>query len=421
MSKKKGIITAIAMMMLILVVLALIFFMNYGDKWLAEKEKSVSTVQPVGKVIEEDGKVHGANLSAFLNDESFFDQEPAQTEEIKQAPKLSLLTSSVEKDLRIRVMDEEGQIVKGHNFKIIMNDEDTYIDSDLDGMVTIENLNPGTYQVRLEEVEGYEVPKDPIEAKVKAVISYTVIDDISYLLHTEDELPDLVIEDSKATENEDIESDDTECTSLMNPLDFADAVQMGIDVSKWNKEIDWQAVKNSGVEFAIIRVAFRGATSGWIVEDPYYKQNLREAKAAGIKVGIYFFTQAINTVEAVEEASMTISLLQNEKLDYPIYIDIEGMGGTGRADLLDQEMRTAIADAFCQTIKNAGYEAGIYSCRNWYEHHIDVAKLSDYHIWLAEYRESPLYEGPYEMWQYTSKGTVDGISGWVDLDMSYQE
>lgn len=421
MDKKKSILTIVSMIILIILIIVLVFFINKDSLHLGSKEQQAESVYAEQQVIEEDGKVHGANLSAFLNDESFFDQEDTAEADKEENLKLSLFITSVEKDLRIKVLDDDNNIVQGHEFQIAINDEDVYSDSDTDGIIYIDDLKPGRYQVRLMPVEGFEVPAQAMEARVKAIVSYTVIDDISYLLHTESEITDLTKEDSKATENEDVESDDTQYTNLMNPLDFDDPVQMGIDVSKWNGQIDWEAVKRDGVEFAIIRCAYRGASSGWIVEDPLFKQNLQGAKYADVKVGIYFFTQAINTVEAVEEASTVVELLGQEKIDFPVYIDIEGMGGTGRADGLDKETRTAIADAFCRTIQNAGYEAGVYSSRYWYQNNIDVEKLSDYKIWLAEYREYPLYEGRYEMWQYTSKGTVSGISGWVDLDMHYEE
>lgn len=421
MDKLKHILAIISMIILIIFIIVLMFYVNKKGVFSEKPVQETEVSNPKAPLIEEDGKVHGADLSAFLRDESFFDQEMTKETTEEEKPGLSLFITSVERDLRIKVLDDENTIVQGHPFEIKLNGEAVYTDSDEDGIIYIGDLKPGRYQVELMPVEDYEVPSEPMEAKVKAVVSYTVIEDISCLLHTESEMADLTKEDSKATENEDVESDDTQCTTLRNPEEFEDVVQMGIDVSKWNGEIDWKAVKEDGVEYAIIRCAYRGASSGWMVEDPFFLQNLQGAKDAGVKVGIYFFSQAINTVEAVEEASMTIELLGQEKLDFPIYIDIEGMSGTGRADYLDKETRTAVAEAFCKTIQNAGYEAGVYSCRSWYQNYIDVEKLQDYTIWLAEYREYPLYEGRYEMWQYTSKGTVNGIEGAVDLDIYYKE
>lgn len=116
---------------------------------------------------------------------------------------------------------------------------------------------------------------------------------------------------------------------------------------------------------------------------------------------------------------MVVSLIRDYKLDYPVYIDTEGAGGNGRADALDVETRTAVCAAFCSTVKNAGYEAGVYASRNWYNRRVDAVSLEKYVIWLAEYRKAPLYQGYYQMWQYTSKGKVNGIDGNVDLNISY--
>ena len=140
---------------------------------------------------------------------------------------------------------------------------------------------------------------------------------------------------------------------------------------------------------------------------------------AGVKVGVYFFTQAVNEVEAVEEASMVLELTREYSLDYPIFIDTEGAGGNGRADGLTVEERTLVCDAFCRTVENAGGEAGVYASRNWYYNRVDVSRLERYYIWLAEYRSAPLYDGYYHMWQYTSKGDIDGIEGNVDMNISY--
>ena len=124
-------------------------------------------------------------------------------------------------------------------------------------------------------------------------------------------------------------------------------------------------------------------------------------------------------MEAVEEASAVIELIKEYKIEYPIFIDTEGAGGNGRADGLDPETRTLVCDAFCRTIENAGYEAGVYGSRNWYNNMLYADRLEKYFIWLAEYRSAPLYQGYYQMWQYSSKGSVDGINGNVDLNIYY--
>lgn len=192
---------------------------------------------------------------------------------------------------------------------------------------------------------------------------------------------------------------------------------LGIDVSKWNGNIDWNAVKKSGVNYVIIRCGYRGSSAGSLIEDPMFVTNIKGATAAGLKVGIYFFTQAIDEREAVEEASMVLELVKNYTISYPIFLDVESSGG--RADAISKSTRTAVCKAFCQTIKNAGYTAGIYANKSWLETKIDASALSAYKIWLAQYAATPTYTGRYEMWQYRSTGTVGGIKGNVDMNLSY--
>ncbi|MCD7738281.1 MAG: hypothetical protein LUH58_04475 [Lachnospiraceae bacterium] len=196
---------------------------------------------------------------------------------------------------------------------------------------------------------------------------------------------------------------------------------LGIDVSSHNGSIDWTAVANSGVSFAIIRCGYRGYGSGVLVEDSRFRANIQGAVNAGIKVGVYFFSQAISTTEAVEEASMVLQHVNGYSLSYPIYIDVEYSNSShnGRADSLSVSERTAIVKAFCQTIQNSGYSAGIYANKTWLTSYLDMSQLSSYKVWLAQYAAAPTYSGTFHMWQYTSSGSIGGISGSVDLDMWY--
>ncbi len=192
---------------------------------------------------------------------------------------------------------------------------------------------------------------------------------------------------------------------------------MGIDVSKWNGTIDWNQVKASGINYVIIRCGYRGSSAGALIEDPKYKANIEGATKAGLKVGVYFFSQAIDEVEAVQEASMVLSLVKNYKISYPIFLDVEASGG--RADNISKETRTAVCKAFCQTIQNSGYTAGVYANKTWLTSKIDTSQLGSYKIWLAQYAAAPTYTGRYEIWQYKDSGSVPGISGHVDLNLSY--
>lgn len=192
---------------------------------------------------------------------------------------------------------------------------------------------------------------------------------------------------------------------------------MGIDVSKWNGNIDWNAVKNSGVSYVIIRCGYRGSSQGSLIVDPKFQSNIKGATDAGLKVGVYFFTQAVDRVEAVEEASMVLDLVKNYRISYPVFLDVEASGG--RADGISVETRTEVCKAFCQTIQNAGYTAGIYANKTWLTSKMDASQLSAYKIWLAQYASAPTYTGRYDLWQYKSTGRVSGISGDVDLNLSY--
>ena len=201
----------------------------------------------------------------------------------------------------------------------------------------------------------------------------------------------------------------------------------GIDVSTWQDIIDWKKVKAAGIDFVMIRAGFRGYSTGQIVEDNQFYNNLKGAKAAGLRVGIYFFSQAVTEVEGVEEASMVISLIKKYGIypDYPITIDSEwsgAPGNTGRADNLSRSQRTAVCVAFCETIRSAGYTPMIYASKSWFENNLSVGSFGSYKIWLAHYTpngETSSYSGRYEMWQYTSKGSVNGISGNVDMNYGY--
>ncbi|MCH5343122.1 MAG: hypothetical protein J1E64_03710, partial [Acetatifactor sp.] len=192
---------------------------------------------------------------------------------------------------------------------------------------------------------------------------------------------------------------------------------MGIDVSKHNGSIDWNAVKNSGVSYVIIRCGYRGSTEGALIEDPKYVTNIKGATAAGLKVGVYFFTQAVNEVEAVEEASMVLNQISGYRISYPVFLDVESSGG--RADKIDSATRTAVCKAFCATIKNAGYTSGIYANKTWLNTKLDPSALSAYKIWLAQYAATPSYTGRYDLWQYKSTGRISGISTDVDMNISY--
>ena len=194
---------------------------------------------------------------------------------------------------------------------------------------------------------------------------------------------------------------------------------LGIDVSKYQPSINWASVKASGVSYVIIRCGYRGASTGSLIQDPYFTSHIKGAKAAGLKVGVYFFTTAINETEAVEEASMCAALCSGYGINYPVFMDCESSPRPGYNELSASE-RTAIIKAFCNTIKSAGYTPGVYANKTWLSSKMNASSLSGAKIWLAQYNSAgPTYSGRYDLWQYTSKGHVDGISGNVDMNQSY--
>ena len=363
------------------------------------------------------GGQRGNDLSAFLYDETFFDPEVRfKSIESYSGRRVFLIMSSVAKDLRIMVVDSVGRLVTGAPFTIRIQGIGEYTDSDEDGIIYIDGLRAGEYSILLEEIEGFIVPNTITTIQVRQEIEYRVLDDIEYMILTEDDID--VEKDDQFLHSAEETADGSENTDL----GFANGTgRLGIDVSRWNQTIDWEKVKEDGIEFAIIRCGYRGASSGYLVLDPMYEYNIRGAIEAGIPVGVYFFTQALSEVEAIEEASMVISLIEDYDVDYPVFLDSESAGGNGRADGLGADERTKYHKAFLSTIASAGYETGVYASRNWLNNRLDVTKLSQYKIWLAEYADAPTYDKYYDMWQYTSKGSVNGIETRVDLDLSYMK
>ena len=202
-----------------------------------------------------------------------------------------------------------------------------------------------------------------------------------------------------------------------------DNVTFGIDVSKYQSGLDWNKIKKSGVSFVIIRIGYRGyGAAGNLVKDPMFEEHFTNARNAGLKVGVYFFTQAMNEAEAQEEAEACNNALNGRMLDYPIFYDTEAStapGGTGRADGLGVEDRTKCAIAFCERVKELGYQPGVYASTTWYRKRVDYNTLrSRYTIWNAHYGVSSSPIGC-DLWQGTEKARINGYSGELDANISY--
>lgn len=198
------------------------------------------------------------------------------------------------------------------------------------------------------------------------------------------------------------------------------ASTLGIDVSAHQGVVDWEKVAKTGVKFAMIRVGVRGHKTGKIQIDKYYKYNIENAQKNGLKVGVYFFTQAITTKEALEEANIVLNCIKGYKLDMPVVFDMEYVGYvTSRTKLanLTNEQRTDIAIAFLERVKKEGYIPMFYANKNWLEQAIQLSRLNNYFIWYARYNNVPDYKYRYHMWQYSEKGKISGVKGVVDLNV----
>ena len=209
----------------------------------------------------------------------------------------------------------------------------------------------------------------------------------------------------------------------------AKASLFGADFSKHQGTIDWASVKQSGVEFVILRAAVRGyGSSGNLVTDSQIAANIEGALSQNIDVGIYVFSQAVTTEEAVEEAERALDIIKGYDIKLPIYFDSEYSGApnrTGRADGLTKAERTSLAIAFCETVRNAGYKPGVYASKSFFYNNLGYAAFQSrgYEIWLAHYISSVTdFKYPYNIWQYTSKGSIGGVqSEYADLDIAYYD
>ncbi len=193
----------------------------------------------------------------------------------------------------------------------------------------------------------------------------------------------------------------------------------GIDVSAHREEIDWQAVKADGIDFAMIRVGWRGNTEGHLYQDEYFEQNARDARAAGLEIGVYLYSQAVTVEEAAEEAQAVIGWIADYEITYPVVFDWEYVSSDARTGSMDSETLNACALAFCERIEAAGYIPMIYFNLDTGYRRYDLAQIAGYDFWLAEYDGAPTFYYDYQMLQYTCYGSVAGSDDWVDLNLSF--
>ncbi|WP_051538207.1 glycoside hydrolase family 25 protein [Butyrivibrio proteoclasticus] len=415
-------------------------------------------------------------LNMGLIDGSAFDEGNSDSSSAGSVPTESVVVSislrSIQNDLKIKLSDANtGKLISGVELSVVISSggqDNTMSDVDKDGIIYISGLAKGDYTVSLvpstQDNTSYSAQQTST-ITVNDAIQYTKVD-VSDEIKTEAEV-NVANEDTKVYDedetslSDDKSSSSSAATSAEESYDedisqeaedllaqieeennaaggdngnnggdttpavdvtttpeymAAHAGRKGIDVSKHNGSIDWNAVKNSGVEFVIIRCGYRGSSSGALIIDPMFETNINGARNAGLDVGVYFFSQAVNESEAVEEASMVLSLIDGYSLQCPVYMDVEK--SNGRGDGISVDERTATIHAFLSTISGSGYSCGIYSNKKWFEGMISTSSLTGYNIWLAQYVDLPTYSATkYDMWQYSSKGQVPGINGNVDMNV----
>lgn len=193
----------------------------------------------------------------------------------------------------------------------------------------------------------------------------------------------------------------------------------GIDVSSHQGTIDWAAVAAQGVEFAMIRVGYRGYTKGSTSLDELFYENVAGARANGIDVGVYFFSQSLDRAEAEEEAEIVLRAIEGLEITYPIIYDWEEIDEEARTDNMDPKVLTGCARAFCRRIQREGYRAGVYFNQAYGYQQYNLVALEEYVLWLAQYAPAPDFRYGFQMWQYSSTGQVDGINCNVDLNLSF--
>lgn len=248
-------------------------------------------------------------------------------------------------------------------------------------------------------------------AIVFGVLFVIIVDKVTYSYSDYfEEIRNIPRSNEKNLENQKLYSD------LTNIYDFTKQ-SIGIDVSEWQGDIDFYKVKESGIDFVMIRAGLR-TSKEQIEEDAYFKRNMKKATDAGLKIGIYFFSTADNEIEALEEARWVVDLIKDYKITYPIAYDIENIGKFSTANITKKQLNKN-AKIFLDYISNSGYVGSLYSNATDLNEWWDTEYLKDYMIWMAHYTTLPSYEGNYVIWQYSDEGEIKGISGNVDLNVAY--
>jgi GH25 family lysozyme M1 (1,4-beta-N-acetylmuramidase) len=196
----------------------------------------------------------------------------------------------------------------------------------------------------------------------------------------------------------------------------------GVDLSVYQGDVDFSKVKNAGFDYCMLRVGYRTYGGGVVTADANFETYVSDALKNDLDVGVYFFTSAISTAEAKEEAQFVLDAIKPYNITYPVVVDVEEIvSGTSRQESLSVEELTEIVKTFCETIEDAGYDVMIYSNLKGFIANVNLEELEDYDKWFANYDTTPYYPYKFTMWQYSQSGSVDGIDGDVDLDIYLKE
>lgn len=194
----------------------------------------------------------------------------------------------------------------------------------------------------------------------------------------------------------------------------------GVDISEEQDYVDFVKVKKSGIDFVMIRMGARTYSTGQIMEDDYFADNIKRATDAGLDVGVYFFSQAVTEAEAEEEAKTVIKKIKDYKITYPVVFKMSYISNDkSRIDALSKEEKTKIAEKFLETIKNAGYVPMVYGTKEWLIKQVDLTRLNEYDFWLSQPGDLPDYPYKFTMWQYGTSSAIDGIAGQTNLNISF--
>ncbi len=336
---------------------------------------------------------------------------------------LAAITITLIMVFRYRSIQMENTVVMNELEAVRMDQTVTYTQGEVDAMIAgavTEATDRATQEVQSDFLEKlkelmlngdgtlamlrYFYPDEIVVADAGEYHFIPIMDDLAH--HTYDL--------SKFIKDED---------QVMHYYDNAQWIsRKGIDVSKYQEEIDWESVAGDDVEYAFIRLGIRGYTKGEIQEDENFKDNIQGALHNDIGVGVYFFTQAVSVEEAEEEAQFVLDALEPYQIDYPVVIDVEAVSNANaRTKDLTKEERTAYCIAFCEKIREAGYTPMIYGNMKTFMLMLDLPQLEEYEKWVAYYDETMYYPYAFKIWQYTDEGKVAGIEGNVDLNISFEE